>query len=267
MKKIVIAVTAIASLAVAVAVAMAAQTNVYTVSAKTNPTKAGTKKKPVGVQLDFNYTVDEIDGKRPAAIKKYSIRFEGIKVNTKPFKTCSADDINATGDPATDSVCPADALVGTGSVVATVGSDSDENDQSLNCYQTLKVYNAPQRGATLYLSAQTPPQGYGAPKPGDKYCVIPFGKAIAANYVQNGNGTALEFVVPQTVLHNVPGFTTAVRSVKSTIKKRFKKVKGKKVYYYESTGGCAKKGRAVTVTFTAESGQSQNKQAFAKCTK
>ena len=266
MKKISVGLVALLALAVA-AVAFAAQTNVYGVTASSSPTKAGTSTKPVGIELKFNYTVDEIDGKRPAAVKKYSIAFAGLRANGKFFKTCSADQINSTGDPATDSACPADALVGTGSVVATVGSDSDENDQSLNCYQSLKVYNAKNRHATLYLSAVTPPSGYGPPQKGDKYCVIPFGKAIDATYVQKGNTTALEFEVPQTVLHNVPGFTTAVKQVQSTIKKRYKTIQGKRRYYYESIGGCGPKGRAVTVTFTPETGLSQTAQTFAKCTK
>ena len=266
MKKISVGFAALLALVVA-AVAFAAQTNVYGVKASSKPTAAGTAKKPVPMQINFNYTVDEVDDKRPAAVKKYSIKFAGLRVNGKPFKTCSADQINSTGDPATDSACPADALVGTGSVVATVGSDNNENDQSLNCYQYLKVYNAPNRHATLFLRAETPPEGYGQPKPGDKYCVIPFGKAIDATYVTTGNSTALEFEVPQTVLHNVPGFTTAVRKVQSTIKLRTKLVKGKKVGYYESIGGCGSKGRAVTVTFTPETGTSQTAQTYAKCTK
>ncbi|MEO6496727.1 MAG: hypothetical protein ABIO51_04490 [Solirubrobacteraceae bacterium] len=266
MKRIGVAATAIFTL-VAVAVAIAAQTNVYGVTASTSPTKAGTAKKPVGLKLNFNYTVDEIDGKRPAAIKKYSIDFNGIRVNGKKFKKCSADQINSTGDPATDSACPKDALVGTGSIVATVGSSDKEEDQSLNCFQTLKVYNAPNRHATLFLEGKTPPEGYGFPRAGDEYCVINFGKAIDARYVQDNSGTALEFVVPDTVLHNVPGTTTAVRKVQSTIKRRYKLVRGKRQYYYESRGGCTKKGRAVTVSFTAESGITQKAQTFAKCTR
>lgn len=264
MKKIGLGLGALVALAVA-AVAFAAQTNVYGVTASTNPAREGTPKKPVGIELSFNYTIDEVDGKRPAAVKKYSILFDGLRANGKPFKTCSADQINSTGDPATDSGCPKDALVGTGSIVATVGADNNENDQSLNCFQSLKIYNAPNRHATLYLSAKTPPEGYGAPKPGDQYCVIPFGKAIDATYVQKSTGTALEFEVAATILHNVPGFTTAVRKVQSKISKRYKTVKGKRVYYYESIGGCGKKGRAVTVTFTPEQGTTRKAQTFAKC--
>ena len=266
MKKIGIAVTAIFTVG-AVAVAIAAQTNVYGVTASTSPTNAGKPTKPVGVELNFNYTVDEIDDKRPAAVSKYSIKFNGIRVNGKKFKTCSADQINSTGDPATDSACPADALVGTGSIVATVGASDKEQDQSLNCFQTLKVYNAPNRHAALYLEGHTPPEGYGLPKAGDQYCVIEFGKAIDAKYIQSKTGSALEFTVPSTVLHNVQGTTTAVRKVQSKIKKRYKMVSGKRQYYYESIGGCGTKGRAVTVTFTQEDGATQKAQTFAKCKK
>lgn len=267
MRKLRIIALAVFSVFAVAAVAIAAQVNKYGVDAKTAPTKAGTSKKPVGVKLDFNYTVDEQDGKRPAAVKRYSIKFDGIRSNGKYFKTCSADQINSSGDPATDDACPADAKVGTGTIIATVGKDADEGDQSLNCTQTLTVYNAKNGHATLYLEGTPPPAEYGAAKYGDGYCVIPFGKAIDAHYVTTKTSSALVFDVPQTVLHNIPGLTTSVRKVTSTILLRTKKVKGKKHSYYESIGGCSSKGRKVEVTFTPESGTEQTATSYAKCTK
>lgn len=267
MKKLGIAFAAVATLCIAAAVALATQTNVYGVTAKTSPTKAGTTKKPVGVKLDFNYTVDEQDNKRPAAVKRYSIKFDGIRSNGKYFKTCSADQINSTGDPATDAACPKDALVGTGQIIATVGQDGNEADQSLNCTQTLRVYNGKNSHATLFLQGTPPPAEYGAAKYGDGYCVIPFGKAIDAHYVTTKTSSALVFDVPTTVLHNIPGLTTSVRKVTSTILLRSKTVKGVKHSYYESTGGCSSKGRKIEVTFTPESGPAKTAQSYAKCTK
>ena len=269
-------VAAVMAVAVA-AVAFAAQDNVYTVTASTSPTLAGTAKKPVPIQVKFNYTVDEATGKRPAAIKKYSIFFKGLQTNTNVYKsTCSADQINATGDPAQidpkgpgdaddqAAACPSGSQVGAGYVRATVGATSNEEDQSLNCYQYLKLYNGGSGKLTLFLYAYRNPTGQPAVA-GDKYCVINFGKAIAAKYVKKNGGSAVEFDVPSTVLHNVPGTTTAVKVVESTIFKKTRKINGKTRGYYESIGGCKNKKREVSVTFTPEVGAAEVKKPTAAC--
>lgn len=259
------------------AVAIAAQVNVYGVTASTSPTKAGTVKKPVPTEVNFNYTVDEQDGKRPAAVKKYSIFFKGLNVNTAVYKkACTADQINASGDPAQidpkgagdeddqAKACPSGSQVGAGFIRATVGPDSDETSDGLYCKQYLKLYNGGKNKLTLFLYAYTPPGG-GFAQEGDDYCVVNFGKAIAAKYVKKNGGTAVEFDVPSTVLHNVPGTTTAVRVVESKIFKKTRKISGKTRGYYESVGGCKNKKREVSVTFTPESGAAQTKKTTAKC--
>ena len=79
------------------AVAYAQTTNTYTVTGGTSPTKAGSKKKPVPVQVKFGYTVGTTNGDRPSPVKKYSIRFAGLNVNTKPFPKCSATTLENEG--------------------------------------------------------------------------------------------------------------------------------------------------------------------------
>lgn len=264
MKKLSIAVAAIAATFVAASVAIAV-TNTYSVTASTLPTKAGTKKKPVPVAVKFGYKVGEVDNKRPSPIKKYSIRLDGIVVNGKPFPKCKAAAINAAKGDTKKAGCKPGAIVGTGYADNFVGASDNENDQSLHCYLSLTIFNSPNNHAALFLKGVKNPSG--APSvAGDKYCVIDFAQAIDATYVRRGNSTALEFVVPSTVLHNVPGTDTAVREVASTIKRRTARVKGKTVAYYASAGGCKKGKRAVTVTFTPEKGLPQTAQTFAKCT-
>ena len=79
MKKIGIAVIAAISLIVAAVALAAPQVNTYSVTAKTSPTKAGTAKKPVPIQLTFNYKVGEQSGQRPAGVNEYRITFAGVK--------------------------------------------------------------------------------------------------------------------------------------------------------------------------------------------
>jgi len=80
MRKMVIAVTAMFVLSMA-AYAYAQQENTYSVTAKTSPTRAGSKSKPVPVGISFGYQVGEASGNRPSPVKRYSIRFKGLRVN------------------------------------------------------------------------------------------------------------------------------------------------------------------------------------------
>ena len=266
----IIALTVVGLLAVSAA-AFAASTNVYTVSADTSPTKAGTTKKPVPVKLDFDYTVANADGKsRPALINKYAIFFGGIVVNTKAAKSCSADQINngiAQG-ALPDKVCPKGSVVGGGNVENIAGPSSDPTTPALqaSCHLDLTIYNAANNHAALYL--------HGAPNEADasKSCPLAVDSAIDAKYVKKSGGTSLEFsVCPPSnpncqLLHPINGYDNSVVKVKSTINKVTAKVKGKKVAYYQSAGGCKKGKRAVKVTFTLVDGSSQNVSNTAKCT-
>jgi len=87
--KITVAITAAFVLSLA-AFAYAQVVNTYTVTGSTSPTNAGSKKKPVPVSVKFGYEVGEASGNRPSPVKKYSIKFAGLNVNTAPFPKCSA---------------------------------------------------------------------------------------------------------------------------------------------------------------------------------
>ena len=272
-KSRIIAIAIVAALSIT-AVAAASQVNVYKVTGGVLPAKAGTKKKPVPAQVNFDFTVDEASGNRPAGIKTYKIKIKGMKVNQKVVKkTCTADQINATGDPASTSgpdkndaaACPASSLVGTGFADNTVGNDKVESDQSLHCYLNLRIYNAKPGHATLFLAGHKNPNGSPS-KPGDKYCIIDFAKGIDMQYSTEGEYTVLSFTIPNTVLHNIPGFTTAVRNVQSTIKKITGKINGQTHGYYESVGGCTAGKREFQVEFVPEQGTAQTSKYRSKCT-
>jgi hypothetical protein len=258
LRKLRILAVAVLGLLAFATVAFAVQENEYTVNGKVTPTKAGTKKKPVPIGLNFGYTVSEKTGKRPALIDKYKIHFAGLQVNSAVAKTCTAAKIDAAQSA---SVCPKGSLIGTGDVENQSGSSTDENANTITCHLELSVFNSGKNKAALFL------EGGPSSDPAQN-CPLTVAKAIDANFVRDAKGTALVFNVDDQLLHPAPGFDNAVVLVKSTIKKLTKKIKGKTRGYFESIGGCTNKKRAITVTFTPNNGTpSQKAQALVPCTK
>jgi len=251
----IITIAAVAVLALSVA-AYAAVVNTYSVTGSTSPTKAGTKKKPVPIKLTFNYKVGEQSNQRPSPVKAYKIQFDGLVANTKPFKSCTADFINASGG---DTGCNKSAAMGSGNIQAYVGPTNDPSNKSLFCYLALTFYNAGKNHAALYLK--------GDPGAADasKKCVTGISQAIDATFVKNSKGTSLNFDVPPTLLHPIAGLDSAVFNVGSTINKRTAKVKGKTVGFFQSIGGCKKHKRNIAVTFVPETGSPAVAKTNAKC--
>jgi hypothetical protein len=245
LRKLRILAIAVVGLMAFAAVAFALQENTYTVSGSTNPTKSGTKKNPKPIALKFGYTVAEKSGKRPALIKKYSIGFSGLQVNTNYFKGCTAAKIDASQS---DTVCPKGSLMGTGNVENAAGSSSDETAKGVSCHLDLKLYNSRNNKAAIYL--------HGAPNADPaKNCPLSIDKAIDANFVRTAGGTALVFTVDETLLHPAPGFDNAVVNVNSSIRRATVRKNGKTRGWFESYGGCKNKKRAITVKFTPNNGQ------------
>jgi hypothetical protein len=251
LKKLTTMAVALCALLAVAAVAFAAQVNTYTVTGSTSPTKAGTTKKAVPVKLNFDYTVNEASGQRPALVQKYAIFFGGIRENGGAFPKCTAAAINAAGD---DTACPAGSAVGTGNVENLAGGTTDPTSKALKCHLDLTIYNSGAGKAALFLKG-TPPA-----------CPLAISQAIPATYKKTSKGISLNFAVNNTLLHPVQGIDNAVVQVKSTIKKLTKTVKGKKVGYYESVGGCKSGKRDITVTFTTVEGQVGKASKNAKCT-
>ncbi len=249
MRKLALAGLGIVALAApSTALAQSQQTNTYSVTASVTPksSKASTKK-PVPSSLKFDYTVGESHGLKPAAVKRYTIGFGGMRSNGKYFKTCQASQMNGT-----DADCNAKALVGSGTLDSFVYADSDPTGQNggFECKKTLHVWNAGANKAVLFISGDPSKcGGVGALAP------------IPAKFVKFGsNGQALQFDVPPTVLHPITGLTVAVTNVTSTIKKQTTKVKGKTVGYFESVA----KSHPVQVTFVTEAGQTSTAKASAR---
>jgi hypothetical protein len=252
MRKFAIAVTAMFVLGLS-AVAYAQVTNTYTVSGSTSPTRAGTSKKPVPVSVKFGYTVGEQSGNRPSPVRKYSIRFAGLRVNTNAFPRC------ASGRKPSD--CPSRSIVGTGFITNATGARNNPSDKSIACNAALSVINNGSNKATIYVE--------GSPQQSDprRRCAIELASPIPARFIRASGGRAvsLEFTVPQSLLHPLPTLDNAVTSVTSTIKRLTTRRRGKTVGFFESTGGCVRNRRNITVTFTPESGPAARAQRLASC--
>jgi hypothetical protein len=241
------------------AVAYAQTTNTYTVTGSTSPTNAGSKKKPVPVQVKFGYTVGTTNGDRPSPVQKYSIRFAGLNVNTKPFPKCSAATLENEGP----SGCPSGSAVGNGFIQNQTGASNNKQDKSIQCNAALTVYNSGSNKAVIYVAGdpnQTDPR---------RKCAIELASPIPARFIRAAGGaaTSLEFTVPSTLLHPLPTLDNAVVSVTSTIKKLTKRVGKRRVGFFESVGGCTRSRRNITVTFTPESGTAGKAQRLAPCKK
>ena len=253
-KFLAIAAAMVAVLALA-AVAIAQQVNQYSVTASTNPARAGSKAKPAPVSVKFNYQISEKSGQQPSAVKRYKISLYGVRENGQFFNTCPAGRISAAGN--NDSSCPKAALVGSGTIQNYVYQSSDPSGKGgFPCNKKLHIWNAGKRKAVIFI--------YGDPSQCGGVGSLP---PIPAKYVAGeGGGTALQFDVPPTVLHPIAGLTVAVRSVQSTITRKTVTRKGKKVGYYESVK-CKGTKRPVTVTFTPESGAAAKATASLRCAK
>jgi hypothetical protein len=258
MKKIAALAVAATVLALA-AVAYGQVVNTYTVDGSTSPTNAGTSKKPVPVSVKFGYTIGEQGGQRPSPVKTYSIAFAGLRVNTSQFPKCSAATLDSKGPKG----CPSGSLMGTGFITNATGAKDNPSDKSIQCNAALSVYNSGSNKGVIYVA--------GSPQSTDNRtkCAIELAAPIPARFIRasNGQSTSLQFTVPPSLLHPLPTLDNAVTSVTSTIKRVTKTVSGRKVGFFESVGGCKSGKRAITVTFTPESGPTAKAQKLATCRK
>jgi hypothetical protein len=216
-----------------------AQTNTYTVDGTV--AKGGSKAKPKTVGLKFVYTVGDASGLLPTPVKKYSIGFEGMKVDTSFLPKCSAASMTAAK---TNAGCPKKSLVGSGTIQALAGAKGTPAAAAAKCQLGLSIHNSGNGKAALWLE--------GGPGTANE-CIAQISQAIDAKFLTKGTTTSLAFTVPPSLLHQL-GLDVPVISVTSTIKKIAGKTKtGKKTGFFRSIG-CKDRKRDITVTFTDEAG-------------
>jgi hypothetical protein len=255
MRKLSIAVLAIAAVVALASVAVAA--NVYKVhlGSTTAPGK-GSKAKPIPTALKFGFQVEETDpNKRATVIEEYAIGSEGLVTNPKFFPKCAFSDLD--NEPAPPAKCKK-ALVGDGLVKAAAGPSTDQSlSVSSPCNLKLRLYNNG-KGMILRLDGGPPiPPSFESDQVG---CALSQHTAINGRFVKRkiGGVTSSDFVftVPESLKHPLVGTDVSVRRSDNLIKLRSVRKNGQKRGFYEKIG-CKGGKRLVRATFKTEVTASQ----------
>ncbi len=243
----------IALLATLLSASTAFAANVYEVTGSVSG-RAGSVARPVPIGVNFNYTVTTDNGQRPSPVKRYRIAFDGLRVNSRAAATCRiASSANS------DANCSRASRVGEGFIENATGSSANPVDRSITCNAALRVYNAGNNRATIFV------QGSPTSTNPRTRCQINLAAPIPARFVRAGNGSALQFDVPNSLLHPAPGLDNAVIRVQSNIRRITRRIGGRTRGFFESVGGCRAGRRAISVTFTPESGATSTDTAQVPC--
>jgi hypothetical protein len=258
MRKLLIAVLALAAVVAVASVAVAA--NVYTVTGSTSKAGKGSKTKPIPTGIKLVFQVSETDpSKRATVVQKYSLGSEGLVTNPKYFPKCSFGDLDNASVPAK---C-AKAQVGKGLVKNAAGPSTDQAlGVSSPCNLAVRLYNTGS-GMAIRLDGGPPiPPSFESDQVG---CALPLHTAINGKFVKRtiGGITASDFTftVPQNLKHPLTGIDNSIRNSVSTVGLKAKTVNGKKRGFYEKIG-CKGSTRLVRGTFTTEATASQPAQVF-----
>jgi hypothetical protein len=252
-KVAILMVALVACLATAVIAIAQGGGNSYEVEASVSPNRSGTTSRPQPVKVTFNYSVDGPNtSTQPDAVNRYKIELYGIRENGARFTRCTAASMQRAQS---DADCPAGSRMGTGRLQAVVyqtGQPGGTN--TFDCVKTIRYYNAGNRRAVIYLTG-----------PGSACAGVSQPFIIPARFVNGaGGGEALQFDVAPTILHPVPELTVAVRNVTTTIRVATRRVRGKRVGYFESRR-CQGSRRPIRVTFRTEAGQTSRATDNALC--
>jgi hypothetical protein len=266
MRKLSIAVLAIAVLAVLAGVAYAV--NVYTVTGSTSVRGKGSTTRPIPTGVKFSFQVRESDpSKRATVVAKYALGSEGLVTNPKLFPKCAFTDLDNATVPAK---C-GKAQVGSGIAKNAAGpSNNQALSASSPCNLAVRLYNTGSGMAIRLDGVPPPPPSFDSNEIG---CLLPIHTAINGKFVRHkiGGRTASDFVfsVPQNLKHPLAGVDNSIRRSDSTIKLKAKTVSGKRRGFYEKIG-CKGSTRLIRAKFTTEATATQPAQTFtatkkAKC--
>jgi hypothetical protein len=268
MRKLLVAVLALAAVVAVASVAMAA--NTYEVHIADSTAGKGTMKRPIPASLDFGYRVGDTEGQRPFVIREYRIAAEGLRSYPDARPKCTfeqATDPTATAPSQLSRACRR-AFVGDGTIANQAGAPNDRS-QKLACDVTLTLINIStgdprypktvrqiRRRGGIAIRIDTDPPA----------CPIPVHEALAAPFydtkLQRVPTSELRFTVPDSLAHP-GGLDNSVVEVVSHIDKKTGRVpvrRGipqaaakRRVGFYSLVG---RKGRTrtVRVVFVDESG-------------
>jgi hypothetical protein len=264
MRKLLVAVLALAALGAVVSVALAA--NTYTVhKASTTASGKGSKSKPIPTGLTLGFKVGESDtSKRATVIEKYSLGAEGLVTNPKVMPKCAFTDLD--NEPTVPSKCNK-AQVGSGIVLNAAGASTDQAlAHSSPCNLQVRLYNSGS-GQIIRLDSQgkQPPGPTGDFSSRAIGCLLPIATSINAKFVKTTIGglpaTDLRFTVPQNLKHPLAGIDNSIRESISVIALKTKVLDGRKKGYYEKVG-CSGSKRTTRISFTTEATASAPAKKF-----
>jgi hypothetical protein len=260
MRKLLVAVLALAAVVAVAGVAVAA--NVYTVSGSAPSKGKGSATKPIPTAIKLSFRVTDTDpSQRGTVVERYALGSEGLRTNPKFFPKCAFSDLdNDTGVP---SKCNK-ALVGSGIAKNAAGSSGDRSlEHSSGCNLAVRLYNTGS-GMAIRLDAPQPAVPIDSDQIG---CALPIHTAINGKFVKRriGGLTAsdFQFTVPQNLKHPLPGIDNSIRRSDTNVKKLVKRVNGKPRGFYEKVG-CKGSTRLVRGTFVTEATATQGSQTFTK---
>jgi hypothetical protein len=264
MRKLLVAVLALAALGAVVSVALAA--NTYKVhKASTTAAGKGSKAKPIPTGLTIGFQVGEEDtSKRATVIEKYSIGAEGLVTNPKVMPKCAFTDLD--NEPTVPTKCNK-ALVGSGIVLNAAGASNDQSlAHSSPCNLQVRLYNS---GSGMIIRLDS--QGKQPPGPTGDFssraigCLLPIATSINAKFVKTTisgvAATDLRFSVPQNLKHPLAGVDNSIRESITNISRKTKVLDGRKKGYYEKVG-CVGSKRTTRATFTTEATATQAPKKF-----
>jgi hypothetical protein len=259
MRKLSIAVLALAAVVAVAGVALAA--NVYTVSGSTTVRGKGspTKRIPTGIKLQFDVTETD-SSKRATVVEKYALGAEGLVTNPKFFPKCAFSDMD---NEATVPAKCGKALVGTGIAKNAAGPSTDQSlSSSSPCNLAVRLYNNGS-GMIIRLDGGPPiPPSFESDQIG---CALPIHTAINGKFVKTRIGgltsSDFRFTVPQNLKHPLTGVDNSIRRSVSSVKLKTKMVNGKRRGFYEKIG-CKGATRLVRGRFVTEATASQPAQPF-----
>jgi hypothetical protein len=196
---------------------------VSTLDLKLSPSKAGTKKKPKGVKLNFHLTLGTDDGTSPPTTKETIVSFgKGIKFNSNLFPACTLEVLNGKGP----SGCPKGSKVGTGSATALVGGSPGEPKPTTTEALKITAFNGPQgKSLLLYLDGDSPAN---------------IKQAITGTLKKSSSPFAyeLDVTIPANLQQPLPGLYAPLVKFTVNTGATLKKKKGKKtikINYIETT--------------------------------
>jgi hypothetical protein len=259
MRKLSIAVLAIAAVVAVASVAVAA--NVYTVSGSTTVRGKGsaTKHIPTGIKLQFDVTETD-SSKRGTVVEKYALGAEGLVTNPKFFPKCAFSDMD--NEPTVPAKC-GKALVGSGIAKNAAGPSTNQSlAVSSPCNLQVRLYN---NGSGMIIRLDGGPPIPPSFESNEFGCALPIHTAINGKFVKRkiGGLTASDFTftVPQNLKHPLAGTDNSIRRSVSNVKLKTKIVNGKKRGFYEKVG-CKGTTRLTRGTFVTEATATQGPQTF-----